>query len=83
MTVIITAQIHLGPDTAPKTGPDFWGRPIMFRGRCDQLRVYLNVYKLAEAIKKSANPRANQIATDRIIRYAKIVLTIYQPKVVA
>ena len=41
--------------------------------------VDLNIYKWAEAIRKSANPRANQIAADRIIRYAKIVLTIHLP----
>ena len=32
---------NLRPDTlgvtAPKNVPDFWGRPITFRGRCDQL----------------------------------------------
>ena len=41
--------------------------------------VYLSIYKLAEAIRKSANPRANQIAADKIIRYAKIVFTIHLP----
>ena len=60
----------------------FWGISIMFRGRCGQLEgIPKCFYKLAEAIKKSANPRANQIAADRIIRYAKIVFTIHQPKV--
>ena len=45
--------------------------------------VYLSIHKLAEAIRKSANPRANQIAADKIIRYAKIVFTIHLPQVKA
>ena len=43
------------------------------------MRVHINIYKLAEAIRKSANPLANQIAADKIIRYAKIVFTIHLP----
>ena len=35
---------------------------------------------MAEAVRKSANSRANHIAADRIIRYAKIVFTIYPPQ---
>ena len=45
------------------------------------MRGYLTIHKLAEAIRKSANPRANQIAADRTIRYAKIVFTMYLPYV--